>query len=61
MVKDTKHTLRESPTSVKKPYEPCKLEIIELKEDVMLASSPYSTKGSYDGLGGWDLFGGGII
>ena len=61
MVKDNKHTPQDLLNTVKKPYEPCKLEIILLKDDVMLVSSQYSTKGTYDGLSGWDLFGGGII
>ena len=43
--------------TVKKRYEPLELEVFKFCEDVMIASSPFKTEGTYDEIGGWQVLG----
>ncbi|MBQ9103842.1 MAG: hypothetical protein IJY57_01995 [Clostridia bacterium] len=43
--------------NAKKRYEKVEVELYEFGEDVMLASSPFKTEGTYDEIGGWQVLG----
>lgn len=55
MAKVKKTFLRESSATVKRTYEPCKIDVVLLNDDVLLAST-YLTKGQYDDQGDWNPF-----
>ena len=55
MAKVNRTFTSETPNKVKRPYEPCELEIVLLNDDVLLASA-FPTRGQYDDLGDWNPF-----
>ena len=59
MLKDVNTVSTEKLDKAKKPYSPCKVEIIKFNEDVMLASA-FPTRGEYDDLGDWNPFNNGL-
>ena len=54
-VKYNKNIVKNSPDINKKPYEQCKAEIIMLESEVMLASTPYNTQGTYESKSSWTV------
>ncbi|MBQ3596246.1 MAG: hypothetical protein II988_00330 [Clostridia bacterium] len=58
MVKENERTTELENRKSAKPYEPLKLEMIELGEDVILSSS-FNTKGTYNDE--WIIFGSDIL
>ena len=56
-----KNTQKESIIAEKEPYEPCKMEILEVDDDVIRTSSAFTTSGFYDEQDGWDFFNEGIV
>lgn len=61
MVKSSKNNLSESSVVEKKPYEPCRIEMVLFTDDAIRTSSSFTTDGFYDDLDGWDVFDEGIV